>query len=221
MKLIEDLGVIYTSETKKYKHRFGIYECPYCSNKFKAQCTHIVQGGIKSCGCLLKNNTRFLKHGKSGNNKLYRTWKNMRQRCLNKNNKSYENYGGRGISICDEWKNDYIKFYNWSINNGYEDNFTIDRINNDGNYEPNNCRWTIKNIQARNTRAIMITNTSGYRGVTFCKRDNLFIAKINIDKKRIVLGYFKNKLDAAKAYDTYVLENNLEHTINGVIDVSK
>ena len=67
----------------------------------------------------------------------------------------------------------------------------------------------------------MITNTSGYRGVTFCKRDNLFIAKINIDKKRIVLGYFKNKLDAAKAYDTYVLENNLEHTINGVIDVSK
>ena len=212
MKLIEDLGVIYTSETKKYKHRFGIYECPYCSNKFKAQCTHIVQGGIKSCGCLLKNNTRFLKHGKSGNNKLYRTWKNMRQRCLNKNNKSYENYGGRGISICDEWKNDYIKFYNWSINNGYEDNFTIDRINNDGNYEPNNCRWTSRFVNASN-RETFKNNKSGYSGVYFFKPTKKWASLLRYKNKLNSLGHYLTKKEALDARNKFIVDNNLPHSI--------
>ena len=76
----------------------------------------------------------------------------MKQRCSNPNHKSYHNYGGRGIIVCDEWKNNYQAFYDWSMNNGYKEGLSIDRINNNGNYEPSNCRWTDKITQNNNTR---------------------------------------------------------------------
>lgn len=84
------------------------------------------------------------------NTRLYNIWINMKSRCHNKNNKFYNRYGGRGIIICDEWKNSFINFYNWSIENGYMKNLTIDRINNDGNYEPNNCKWSNMKEQCNN-----------------------------------------------------------------------
>ena len=211
---LEDLGTYETGKTKKIKRRFFKVKCSVCNSEFKIMAQTFKKGKVMNC-----RSCGSSKH-KQTNTRLYNIWTGMKQRCFNKKSNNYQKYGVRDIKVCDEWL-EFEGFYKWSILNGYEDNLTIDRIDNKKGYYPNNCRWTIKNIQARNTRAIMITNTSGYRGVTFCKRDNLFIAKINIDKKRIVLGYFKNKLDAAKAYDTYVLENNLEHTINGVIDVSK
>lgn len=77
----------------------------------------------------------------------------MKQRCYNPNNSSYRNYGLRGIIICPQWKNDFSEFYRWSIQNGYAEGLTIDRVNVDGNYEPNNCRWVSRQIQANNTRS--------------------------------------------------------------------
>ena len=74
----------------------------------------------------------------------------MKRRCYNKNNKDYGRYGGRGIVMCDEWKNDFMSFYSWAINNGYRDDLTIDRINNDGIYEPDNCKWVTMKEQAQN-----------------------------------------------------------------------
>lgn len=81
----------------------------------------------------------YVKHGKK-NTRLYRIWLQMKNRCFNIRTNRYKDYGGRGITVCDEWKNDFTKFYDWSILNGYQENLTIDRINNDGNYEPSNCR---------------------------------------------------------------------------------
>jgi len=81
-----------------------------------------------------------MKHGESST-RLYNIWQHMKKRCFNINDGDYKNYGGRGITICPEWTNDYIKFRDWALNNGYKENLQINRILNDGNYEPNNCDW--------------------------------------------------------------------------------
>ena len=90
------------------------------------------------------------KHGLAKKTKLYGRWVMMKQRCYNSNNKDYYNYGARGIKVCDEWRNSYLNFHNWAYANGYNDMLSIDRIDVNGDYEPDNCRWVDKNIQANN-----------------------------------------------------------------------
>ena len=90
------------------------------------------------------------KNTKKSSTRLYSIFYDMKTRCYNKKRKTYKNYGGRGIIICDEWLNNFDNFYNWAINNGYKDNLTIDRINVNGNYEPSNCRWVIMKEQFHN-----------------------------------------------------------------------
>ena len=97
-------------------------------------------------------------HGKS-NTKLYRVWNSMKQRCLNPKDKFYFCYGGRGINICSEWldqENGFINFYNWAIENGYKEGLTIDRIDNDGDYCPENCRWISVSENSRKKRTTKI-----------------------------------------------------------------
>lgn len=89
------------------------------------------------------------KHGRR-HTRLFRIWSNIKTRCSNKNTTYYQRYGGRGIIVCDEWKNDFKAFYDWAMANGYADGLTIDRINNDGNYCPENCRWVTMSKQSRN-----------------------------------------------------------------------
>lgn len=93
--------------------------------------------------------------------RIQHVFDSMKSRCYCKDNKSYHNYGGRGIKICDEWLNDSQKFYNWAITSGYEYGLEIDRIDNDGNYEPNNCRWVDKTVQANNKRNNLIIEYNG------------------------------------------------------------
>lgn len=100
------------------------------------------------------------KHGKR-NTRLFSIWINMLTRCSNKNTKAYNYYGGRGITVCDEWKNSFNSFYDWSMNNGYESNLTIDRIDVNGNYSPDNCRWTTIKTQANNRRNNHYVNING------------------------------------------------------------
>lgn len=208
--LIDDLGYKYPKQTSKEKRHYAKYKC-YCGNEFDALTDNIKKGNTTSCGCHKKE--IITKHGLV-NHRLYKIWQGILQRCLNSKSIAYKKYGLRGIIICKEWDNDFMSFYNWALENGYSDNLSIDRIDNDGNYEPSNCRWTTKIIQAQNTTRIRINNTSGYRGVTWSREKKKWKARININKKEIHIGYFKNIIEAAQARDTYIINNNLEHTRN-------
>lgn len=126
-------------------------ECS-CGNNVIVTVSHLTSGSTKSCGCY----NQECRHNRTSNGlrytSLYGVWNEMKQRCFNENSTAYINYGGRGIKVCDEWANDFESFYSWSIDNGYMHGLSIDRINNDGDYEPSNCRWVIDSIQANNKR---------------------------------------------------------------------
>ena len=134
------------------KHRKTLWKCRCdCGKELVVNGSALTSGNTKSCGCVHKEFMRNLsaKHNES-KSKLFQVWQSMKQRCSNKNSKSYKNYGGRGIRVCQEWCNDYIVFKTWAIENGYKEGLSIDRINNNGNYEPSNCRWTTRKVQNSN-----------------------------------------------------------------------
>lgn len=123
-----------------------------CGNNIEV-CVHdIKKGVVKSCGCFHPNKT----HGLS-KHPIYQKWKGMTDRCYDNKNSNYHRYGGRGITICDEWRSDFKLFYEWAINNGWEDGLEIDRQNNDGNYEPSNCRFVTTVVNTRNTSIVKTT----------------------------------------------------------------
>ena len=119
-------------------------------------------GATQSCGCYNREiaTKKSTTHGLS-KHPLYRVWKAVKRRCYNKDTDAYQNYGGRGIIICDEWRDDFQAFYGWAMANGYKEGLTIDRINNNGNYEPCNCRWITRKEQNNNTRRNVLIEYKG------------------------------------------------------------
>lgn len=160
----------YKNSTTKHKRVICRCDC----GKIKSVLLETIKNGkSKSCGC------SNVKHGK-GNTRLYKIWKGIKVRCLCKNNSHYKWYGNRGITICDEWKNDFMSFYNWSIDNGYKENLTIDRIDNDGNYEPNNCRWVDMITQSNNCRTNIYFTLNGIKKTLkqWCREYDINYSKV-------------------------------------------
>lgn len=129
-----------------------------CGNLKESEISNLLKCNITSCGCLRKElNT---KHGKS-NSRLFTIWNSMKERCYNVNQKSYKHYGQRGIKVCDEWLNDFQAFYDWAMSHGYNRGLTIDRIDVNKNYSPDNCRWATTKQQNRNTTRNRLITING------------------------------------------------------------
>lgn len=126
-------------------------------------------GHTKSCGCLNRERSVDVHRSHGGRaTRLYNVWCGIKSRCLNENIPNYCRYGGRGITVCDEWLNSFESFRDWALNSGYEDTLSIDRIDNNAGYEPSNCKWSTRAEQNRNQRS-NINLTIG--GVTKCLKD--------------------------------------------------
>lgn len=137
-----------------------------CGNFKSVAKSHLLTGHTTSCGCFWKESIKkkLTKHNQS-HTRLHDIWMGILKRCYNPNAKRYKIYGAKGIRICDEWKNDFSCFYQWAIENGYKDNLTIDRIDNNKNYEPENCRWVDYKTQARNKSSNTLLT---FNGETHC-----------------------------------------------------
>ena len=162
-----------------------------------------IRGTTKSCGCYnleVKSNLHKSSYHGMGGHPLYGVWKKMRSRITNKNNAHYHNYGGRGLEMDDSWRESPRPFIEWAENNGWYEgcNLTIDRIDNDYGYFPDNCRFTDRTEQNINQR-IQQNNTSGYRGVHLNKKSGNWVARISVNKKRIALGSYPTIEEAARA----------------------
>ena len=183
---LEVIGVHDTGSRKIYY----VCQCD-CGNVKVVRADSLISGATKSCGCIKNeqdktNLTANHSHKMSGT-RIYETWQDMKRRCYNKQNARYDRYGGRGITVCKEWLNDVQSFYDWAINNGYSDDLTIDRIDNDWNYEPSNCRWTTVKEQCNN-RSSNINITIGNTTKSLMSWCEIF----NVDYKKVHARYQRN-----------------------------
>lgn len=153
-------AISYNKDTRKWLCR-----CE-CGREKEVSYGHLIDGHTKSCGCLNSQMTseRNYKHGLYGT-RIYRIYYGILQRCCIERNPAYKDYGGRGIGICDEWKKDFLAFYDWAIANGYSDSLSIDRIDNDKGYSPDNCQWVSQKQQCNNRRCNIMVGSKTLKQV--------------------------------------------------------
>jgi len=211
--LIKDLGWLYYTEISKNKTHFGLFKCE-CGNEFKSNMYHVESGHTRSCGCLQPKVAiaNCYKHGMADTD-IYIKWKSIKNRCYTKSNISYPIYGGKGITVCNEWLNDFMSFYNWCINNGYKKELNIDREDPSGNYTPYNCRF-IDDVKSAQNVGIRKDNKSGYKGVSWKKSMAKWEVRIYNNKEETTIGYFDTAKEGGIAYNNWVIEHKTFHRLN-------
>ncbi len=215
MPIIKDLGMI-NSKASKNKYRAATFKCNSCKNNFDNKITQAKNNKDGLCyPCnYTKNNPNASEYG----TRLYNIWRSMLARGSGSIKAFDRSYNSKHITVCNIWTTNFKAFKQWALENNYNDLLTIDRINNNDIYKPNNCRWTNGYVQSQNTRKLQSRNTSGYRGVSYIKKTKKYRAQIHSFGKRIALGVYQDKEDAALAYDEYVLYNCTNHTTNFIYD---
>lgn len=156
----ERLTAIKLIGINKKKETVWLFRCD-CGVEKELVASDILKGSTKSCGCFKVDFGHLSKHG-GVKTRIYSIWHGMRERCRNKSSKDYKNYGGRGIRVCDEWQT-FTVFRDWSLNNGYSDDLSIDRVNTNGNYCPENCKFSTPIEQMRNRRNSVYHEINGIK----------------------------------------------------------
>ena len=194
-----------------------LWECLCdCGNTTTVPSNSLRTDKTNSCGCL-RNETSTIHGCIRDNRRLYDIWRGMIRRCYEVTNATYSRYGGRGITVDKVWLGNPTglkAFCNWAVNNGYQNNLTLDRKHNDLGYSPHNCRWSDNNVQASNRRVRPVPST-GYMGVHKTEYGK-FYATITIHKKQYNLGRYDTAEEAAFARNQYIVDNNLPHTTQQV-----
>lgn len=211
-----NIEIIGELERSSSKQRVVAFKCQ-CGNESKTLLLNIVSGNTKSCGCLRKKLVSIKRktHGLSKTS-IYRIFHGMKNRCFNKNNNAYKDYGGRGISVCKEWLDDFRKFYKFCLENGWKAELEIDRIDNDGWYSPENCRFVTSEINQKNKRLLLKSNTSGYRGVSRVGKH--WKVTVSFNGKSHQKRGFKTPEDAAKYRDEFCIINKIDTPLNFKIE---
>lgn len=210
--------VIDDTMNKKNGSRIVVVQCS-CEKKIikSVALSSLKSGDSSSCGCVKEENSigdRTRTHGLT-KHPLYDLFNKIINRCENKEFIRYQDWGGRGIFICEEWRNDFQLFYDWCISNGYKEGLQIDRRDNDGPYAPWNCRFLNNQENSFNQRLIKTNNTSGYRGVSFQTQTGCFGAQVRFNWVSVFYkGKFHSAKEAAIARDIFIIKNELPHKLN-------
>lgn len=198
---------VYLRDVKSIGNRRALFKCVHCDDgkTFVAFICDVKSGHTTSCGC---QSSRLKKTHGLYRSQIYTTWSDMVQRCTNPRNQSYFKYGGRNIFVFDEWRCDFKSYYNYvmSLPNAMKKGYTIDRINNNGNYEPGNLRWVDRHTQQANQNA-RSDCISGYRGIYMRKRK--WVAQLQYYGLKFTIGSYFDKAEAVWARNNFIIENKL------------
>ena len=198
---IKQLTMLEEISERKNCEIIGLFLCE-CGNTKKISIKSVCIGRTVSCGCKSQKRNKMginLKHGCS-KDRLYNIWEHMRRRCYNVKTKYYKYYGGRGITVCDDWKNDFTKFKEWATNNGYEEHLTIERKDVNKGYYPNNCCWiTLGQQRSNRTDTIKYKAFDEEKLLSYWAKDDRCIVSYETLRRRVSKGW-----NVEKAMTTYI-----------------